>query len=56
MQPGPFVDKPLADVPERPCSCCGRPFRPTIRRRLCVGCFRDSTRHEAHHRLAVGER
>ena len=57
MQPGPFVDKPLADVPEQRCACCGRWFRPTVvRRRLCRGCFRDANANEQRHRLACGER
>ena len=44
------------DVPSRPCSCCGKPFRPTRRRRrLCGQCYADSSRHEHHHRLALGE-
>ena len=33
-------DAPLPGGEERPCSRCGRPFRPTLRRRmLCAACF-----------------
>ena len=56
MERGTWADRRL-DVPERKCKCCGRPFKPTLRRRLlCSLCFSDSTKHEAHHRLATGER
>ena len=35
-----LADKPLADRPERSCSKCGKPFKPTARRRmLCVDCY-----------------
>ena len=33
-QPYHRLDEPLVDVPERSCSCCGRLFQPTVRRRL----------------------
>ena len=37
--PGRGGDKPL-DRPERPCSRCGKTFKPTLRRRmLCQECF-----------------
>ena len=43
---GPISDEPL-DRPELRCSCCGRRFRPTFKRRmLCAGCFHDAVRHE----------
>ncbi len=38
--PASSLDRPLHDVGPRPCSCCGRIFQPTIkRRRLCADCF-----------------
>ena len=38
--PGFHGDKPLTGRPERPCSCCGRKFAPTLRRRrLCLLCY-----------------
>lgn len=34
------LDRPLPGVEPRACSCCGRRFKPTTRRRLlCAGCF-----------------
>ena len=37
--PSPATD-PRIDRPKRPCSRCGRSFKPTVRRRmLCAGCF-----------------
>ena len=37
---GALIDRPLADRPERRCSCCGKAFQPTQKRRLlCYGCF-----------------
>ena len=41
--PRPRID-PKLDRPRRPCSCCGRKFRPTARRwMLCATCFRYVT-------------
>ena len=35
-----LADRPLADRPERSCSNCGKPFKPTARRRmLCLYCY-----------------
>lgn len=35
-----MLDKPLEGVEPRKCSCCGRRFQPTTKRRLlCAGCF-----------------
>ena len=37
--PRPNLD-PNLDLPKRPCTSCGRRFRPTVRRRLlCASCF-----------------
>ena len=37
--PRPNLD-PKLDLPKRPCTSCGRRFRPTVRRRLlCASCF-----------------
>ena len=51
-QPGGYrldVDRKLPKVPERPCACCRKPFKPTLRRRLlCALCFRDDGEARPH--------
>ena len=38
------TDKPDRRRPKRSCSCCGKFFQPTIRRRmLCAQCFSGDT-------------